>query len=228
MAEIKSALELALEKAEQYGRASKEEMELAQYQEQGRRLAVEFLKGEGDLAADLKSLPPQDQPAARLAVKEVFLRNLGLPRENAVDPRQDRAMEGLLLAADNRQAMANLQTEMEQVLQQFLHFRSNALQQLQALHIHLFFADIEPVDGLGLLALAQDKIILAQVADRDAVTENPHRHFDIDHCDLLFHGILLRIRRQEGKKQHQGQTQESIFFHCHYFSTNRIFFANRL
>ena len=132
MAEIKSALELALERAEQYGRASKEEMDLAQYQEQGRRLAVQFFKGEGDLEADLKSLPPQTQPAARLAIKEVFLRNLGLPRENAVDPRQDRAMEGLLLAADNRQAMALLQTEMEQILQQFLHFRSNALQQLKA------------------------------------------------------------------------------------------------
>ena len=132
MAEIKSALELALEKAEQYGRASKEEMDLAQYQEQGARLAVQFLKGEGDLAADLKSLPPQIQPAARLAIKEVFLRNLGLPRENAVDPRQDRAVEGLLLVADNRTAMAQLQTELEQVLQQFLHFRSNALQQLKA------------------------------------------------------------------------------------------------
>ena len=132
MAEIKSALELALEKAEQYGRASKEEMELAQYHEQGCRLAVQFLKGEGDLEADLKSLPPQTQPAARLAIKEVFLRNLGLPRENAVDPRQDRAVEGLLLAADNRKAMAHLQTEMEQILQQFLHFRSNALQQLKA------------------------------------------------------------------------------------------------
>jgi hypothetical protein len=132
LADIKSALELALEKAEHYGRASKEEMELAQYQEEGRRLAVQFLKGEGDLAADLKSLPPQIQSAARLAIKEVFLRNLGLPRENAVDPRQDRAVEGLLLVADNRKAMAQLQTEMEQLLQQFLHFRSNALQQLKA------------------------------------------------------------------------------------------------
>jgi len=131
VAEIKSALELALERAEQYGRASKEEMDLAQHQEQGRRLAVQFLKGEGDLEADLKSLPPQTQPAARLAIKEVFLRNLGLPRE-IVDPRQNRAMEGLLLAADNRKAMALLQTEMEQILQQFLHFRSNALQQLKA------------------------------------------------------------------------------------------------
>ena len=131
MAEIKSALELALEKAEQYGRASKEEMELAQYQDRGRQLAVEFLKGEGDLAADLKSLPPPIQAAARSAIKEVLLRNLGLPRDQ-VDPRQDRAMEGMLLVADNPKAMAQLQTEMEQVLQQFLHFRSNALQQLKA------------------------------------------------------------------------------------------------
>jgi hypothetical protein len=130
LAEIKSALELALEKAEQYGRASKEEMELAQHQEQGRRLAVQFLKGEGDLAADLKSLPPPIQRAARLAIKEVLLRNLGLPRDQ-VDPRQDRAMEGLLLVADNPKAMAQLQTELEQVLQQFLHFRNNALQQLK-------------------------------------------------------------------------------------------------
>jgi len=132
LADIKSALELALEKAEQYGRASKEEMDLAQHQEQGRRLAVQFLKGEGDLAADLKSLPPQTQPGARMAIKEVFLRNLGLPREAAADPRQDRAVEGLLVVADDRKAMAQLQTELEQVLQQFLHFRSNALQQLKA------------------------------------------------------------------------------------------------
>jgi hypothetical protein len=132
LADIKSALELALEKAEQYGRASREEMELARHQDQGRRLAVQFLKREGDLAADLKGLPPQTQAAVRLAIKEVLLRNLGLPREAAADPRQDLAMEGLLLVADNPKAMAQLQTEMEQVLQQFLHFRSNALQQLKA------------------------------------------------------------------------------------------------
>jgi hypothetical protein len=132
LAEIKSALELALEKAEQYGRASKEEMELARHQDQGRQLAVQFLKGEGDLAADLNSLPPAIQPAARSAIKEVLLRNLGLPRDHEVDPRQDKAMEGLLLVADNRKTMAQLQTELEQVLQQFLHFRSNALQQLKA------------------------------------------------------------------------------------------------
>jgi hypothetical protein len=132
LAEIKSALELALEKAEKYGRASQEEMDLAQYRDQASRLAVQYLKGEGDLEADLKSLPTPAQAAARLAIKEVFLRNLGLPRGNTVDPSQDRAMEGLLLVADQPKAMAQLQTEMEQILQTFLQVRNNALQQLKS------------------------------------------------------------------------------------------------
>lgn len=132
MAEIKSALELALEKAEHYGRASREEMAAAQYQEQGQHLAVQFLKGEGGLAADLKKLPPEAQAAARLAVKEVFLRNIGLPRENTVDPRQDKALEGLVLAAGNPKDMARFQTELEQLLQQYIQVRNNALQQLKA------------------------------------------------------------------------------------------------
>jgi hypothetical protein len=131
VAEIKSALELALEKAEHYGRASREEMAAAQYQEQGRHLAVQFLKGEGDLVADLKNLPPEAQAAARLAVKEVFLRNIGLPRENTVDPRQDKALEGLVLAAGNPKDMARFQTELEQLLQQYIQVRNNALQQLK-------------------------------------------------------------------------------------------------
>lgn len=131
MAEIKSALELALEKAENYGKASAEEMAAMQSQDQGRQLAVLFLKGEGDLAADLKKIPAAAQAAAKQAIKEVFLRNIGLPRENTVDPRQARATEGLLLVAENNNTMARLAMELEQVMQQYIQIRSNALQQLK-------------------------------------------------------------------------------------------------
>ena len=41
-------------------------------------------------------------------------------------------MEGLLLVADQPKAMAQLQTEMEQILQTFLQVRNNALQQLKS------------------------------------------------------------------------------------------------
>jgi hypothetical protein len=132
LAEIKSALELALEKAERYGKASQEEMAAAQYQEQGRQLAVRFLKGEGDLVAELQALPTQTQPAARVAIKEVFLRNLGLPRDDEPDERRDRALAGLLLVAVDKNNMARCKAELEQIMQQFLQFRNNAMQQLKA------------------------------------------------------------------------------------------------
>ena len=132
MAEIKSALELALERAERYGKASKEEMAAAKYQEQGRQLAVKFLKGEGDLPADLKSLAPEAREAARTAVKEVFLRNVGVPRNDEVDERLELALEGLMQVAVNPKEMARFKADLQQLLVQFLQYRNNALQQLKA------------------------------------------------------------------------------------------------
>ncbi len=132
MAEIKSALELALEKAESYGKASKEEMAAAGYQDQGRQLAVKFLKGEGDLEAELKNLAPEAREVARTALKEVFLRSVGVPRNGEVDERLERSLDGLTLAATNPKDMAQCRAELQQLQQQFLQFSNNAMQQLKA------------------------------------------------------------------------------------------------
>lgn len=132
MAEIKSALELALEKAERYGRATKEEMTREQYRAQGRQVAVIFLKDGGDLEAEIANLQPGVQAEARAAVKEVLLRNIFLPRDGEIDPRMAQALEGLLLAARDLKAMARQKAELEQLLQNFLQVRNNAYGQLKA------------------------------------------------------------------------------------------------
>lgn len=132
MAEIKSALELALEKAEQYGRASKEDLLQDKYKEQGRQWAVQFLREEEiDLEGELAALPPEAQPLARAAMKEVFLRNITLPKEEAVDVRLDRALEGVMTAAADKKAMGRLIKEVDQILQQYLLARNTAFQQLK-------------------------------------------------------------------------------------------------
>lgn len=132
MAEIKSALELALEKAERYGRASKDDLLKDQYQDKGRQLAVLYLREEGDLAAELANLPPEAKEAAQQAIKEVLVRNITLPREETLDPRVVRALEGLLLVASNRKGMTRLQEEVQQIWQNFLMARNAAIQQLKA------------------------------------------------------------------------------------------------
>jgi len=132
VAEIKSALELALEKAEQYGRASKEDLRQDKFKEEGRQLAVRYLKEEDvDLKKELAAMPPEAQPAARQAMKEVFLRNIILPREGEVDPRQKRALEGIMMTATDQKAMARLKGEVEQFWQQFLMARNTAYQQIK-------------------------------------------------------------------------------------------------
>lgn len=132
MAEIKSALELALERAAQFGRATKEELAESQYREQGRHLAVNYLKGEGDLEAQLMGLPPEAQAAARATVKEVLLRNIGLPRDGELDPRVNLALAGMLLVAHNKKAMARLKEEADQIFNNYLQVRNSAYQQLKA------------------------------------------------------------------------------------------------
>lgn len=132
VAEIKSALELALEKAERLGRATKEELLQGQYHDQGRQLAVQYLKEEADLEEGLAKLPPEAQDAARQAIKEVLLRNIVLPREQSPDPRVTLALKGLLAVASNKKGMARLKEEVQQLLDNYLMARNSAMQQLKA------------------------------------------------------------------------------------------------
>jgi hypothetical protein len=137
VAEIKSALELALEKAEQYGRASKEDLRQDKFKEQGRQWAVQYLKEEEvDLEKELAGLPPEGQASARLAMREVFLRNVTLPKDETIDARQIRALEGVMVSANDKKGMARAKQEIDQLLQQFLMARNSAFQQLKTQFSH--------------------------------------------------------------------------------------------
>jgi len=125
-------LELALEKAEQYGRASKEDLLQDKYKEQARQKAVQFLNVEEiDLEQEVAALPREAQPVARVAMKEVFLRNITLPKDEIADVRLERALEGLIAAAADKKAMGRLIKEIDQIMQQFLMARNSAFQQLK-------------------------------------------------------------------------------------------------
>ncbi len=128
MAEIKSALELALEKAERLGRATKEELLQEQYHDKGRQLAVQYLKEEGDLEEGLAKLPPEGRETARQAIKEVLLRNIALPRDQSLDPRVTLALKGMLVVASNKKGMTRLKEEVQQLLENYLMARNSALE----------------------------------------------------------------------------------------------------
>ncbi len=132
MAEIKSALELALEKAERYGKASPQEMQEVKWLEQARHLAAEFLREKIDLEPELKKLPSEAQTALTKHVKEILLRNINLPREGVADDATKRAQAGILQVTRDKKAAQRVLQEINQLFTSYEQVRQNALQQLKA------------------------------------------------------------------------------------------------
>jgi hypothetical protein len=132
MAEIKSALELALEKAESFGKASPEEMQELKWQEQARQLAGEFFREKIDLEPEFKKFPPDTQSALAKHVKEILLRYITLPRGGVVDDANKRAQIGMLQVARDKKAMQRVLQEINQLYQGYAQVRQNALQQVKA------------------------------------------------------------------------------------------------
>jgi hypothetical protein len=132
MAEIKSALELALEKAERFGKASPQEMQEVKWQDQARHLAAEFLREKIELEPELQKLPPDAQPALAKYIKEVLLRNITLPREGLVDDANKRAQAGILQVARDKKTTQRVLQEIAQIYASYEQVRQNALQQYKA------------------------------------------------------------------------------------------------
>lgn len=132
MAEIKSALEIALEKADRIGRASPQEMLETQLREEARHLAGDFMREKADLADEMKKIPAESRSIMVAAIKEVLLRNINLPREGTVDEANQRAQAGMLQVARDKKTMQRLLQELAQVFASYAQVRNNARQQLKA------------------------------------------------------------------------------------------------
>ncbi len=100
--EIKSTLEIALEKAEKLGKASKEELEWEKYKEKALMYVGKFLKGElpnfkEEVSKFVAGLPSKFQRKALKTIVEALLKNLVLPR----DDYHLKEMEEILNALKN-------------------------------------------------------------------------------------------------------------------------------
>ena len=74
MAEIKSSIEIAMEKADRLGRAAKEEFDTEKWLDHGRRIVARYLRGEiEDLKADFSDIPGNELPTVLKGAAETLL-----------------------------------------------------------------------------------------------------------------------------------------------------------
>ena len=126
MDDIKSALEIAMEKIEKLGKATDEERLRWKYVPEGERLAVRYLKQDCNLVVELS----QYQETARKYIVEgagdILIRNINLPKDDLAKRNNRRVMDGLKNLKNAKVAVENVYSKMRRI---FNHYAEQGEQQ---------------------------------------------------------------------------------------------------
>jgi len=131
MAEIKSTLEMALARAEKLAAATTgtTDDELLKI---GMKLAADFLNNrEIDLAAELENQKGKGQEELRKGIVKTLLRNIVLPRDEALRTVSAHALKAIQGLAGNKGEVLTICQELAQILDQYNQHKEQTRQQLE-------------------------------------------------------------------------------------------------
>ena len=120
MGDIKSALEIAMEKIERLGKATEEERLKWEYVPEGERLAVRYLKQDCNLVVELS----QYEETARRYVIEgasgILVRNINIPKDDLAKENNKRVMDGLKNLKNDKVAVENVYSQMRRIFNHYV------------------------------------------------------------------------------------------------------------
>ncbi len=133
--EIKSTLELALEKAEKLGKASKEELEAEKLKEEAQRLSAKFLRDELEdfekvVKEFLKNKRPDQRKIILQSMVKVFLRNIVLPFNEYQLEDGKKALKGLNIVLKNVPEINKLSQGVEKLLKEYFSHKQAIYKEL--------------------------------------------------------------------------------------------------
>jgi hypothetical protein len=126
MGDIKSAREIAMEKLEKLGEATEEERLRWKLEPKGQELAARYLKEDCNLVAELGKYQESERKYVAASASEVLVRNVELPRNEAIRRTNKKAMDGLKLLKNNKAAVENAHSRIRQI---FSHYTEQGEQQ---------------------------------------------------------------------------------------------------
>jgi len=120
MGDIKSALELAMEKIERLGKATDEERLKWRYVPEGERLAARYLKQDCNLVVELSQY---EETARRYVIEgagDILIRNINLPRGDLAKGNNKRAMDGIKNLKNDKVAVENAYSKMRRIFNHYI------------------------------------------------------------------------------------------------------------
>ena len=132
MAEIKSTMDLVMERAARIGKASSDELRLEDARKKGMQLAVEYLNG--NLINPLEALKEQEnnlQVPALKGMAEILLRNIFLPRDEMQKEKTEKAVKGVMALEGESGEIAAICSELTNILGGYMQHRVQLRGQLE-------------------------------------------------------------------------------------------------
>ncbi|KJR97609.1 MAG: hypothetical protein VR65_23685 [Desulfobulbaceae bacterium BRH_c16a] len=132
MAEIKSTMDMVLERAARMAASAPVESDSEVLTKTGMRLAADYLnRKEIDLPKELAGQPAKDQAEVRKGMAQTLLRNIVLPRSPELQASGELAVQGVLALAGKSKEIGTVCRELEQILKQYGQHKEQMTQQLE-------------------------------------------------------------------------------------------------
>jgi len=119
VADIKSAFEIAMEKANKIEAATPEEKLQWKFQPQGEQLAVKYLKDDLNLAAELGKFQNSEKKYVVQGMMNVLTRGIDLPKNEAVNKTTRKAMDGIKLIKQDKARVENVFNKIRYILNHY-------------------------------------------------------------------------------------------------------------
>ena len=136
MSDIKSAREIALEKAEKIGEATDEERLRWKHVPEGEKLAARYLKQNLNLVAELSNFDQSIIRYIKEGAADILLRNINLPKNDLARKNNKKAMEGLKTLKSDKIDVENIYSKIRSLFNHYIEEgeqqRRQAYEQLKA------------------------------------------------------------------------------------------------
>ncbi len=132
MAEIKSTMEMVLERAAKMSAGTAPVSDEESLIRTGMRLAADFLNEKIiDLHKKLLEQPAETQISIRKGMAQTLLRNIVLPRNEDLQESGAFAIKGVLILAQNSGEIETICKELQQIIEQYGQHKEQTIEQLK-------------------------------------------------------------------------------------------------
>ncbi len=126
MSNIKSAMEIAMEKVARLGTPSEDERLKWKHVPAGEQLAARYLKEDYNLIAELSQYQPDVRKYIVTGAAGILIRNIDIPKHDAARKNNKRAMDGLKILKSDKVGVENVYSRIRQL---FKHYAEQGEQQ---------------------------------------------------------------------------------------------------